>query len=259
MADEATTAVRGRVLTFTADPALAGADASHRYIGDALVVMRGGLIEAVGEAAALLRTLPPGTQVDHYPDGLIMPGFVDAHIHYSQTRVIGSHGAQLLEWLQRYTFPEEERLREADAAAAAAGFFLDELLRCGTTTAAVYCTVHPESVEAFFAESERRGTRMIAGKVMMDRNAPPGVLDTAEREPRGERGAAAPLARARAAALRRDAALRAHLDGRPARSGRSAGPRLPDRVRADAPRREPCRDCGDQGAVPLGAELYGRV
>ena len=181
MADEAATAVRGRVLTFTADPALAGADASHRYLRDGLVVMQGGMIRAVGEAAALLRTLPPGTTVDHHPDGLVMPGFVDAHIHYPQTRVIGSYGAQLLEWLQRYTFPAEERLRDPDVAAATARFFLDELLRCGTTTASVYCTVHPASVEAFFMESERRGTRMIAGKVMMDRNAPPGLLDTAAR------------------------------------------------------------------------------
>ena len=174
MADEAITAVRGRVLTFAADR-------SHRYVHDGLVVMQGGLIRAVGDAATLLRTLPPGTAVDHHPDGLVMPGFVDAHIHYPQTRVIGSYGAQLLEWLQRYTFPQEERLRDPDVAAATARFFLDELLRCGTTTASVYCTVHPASVEAFFAESERRGTRMIAGKVMMDRNAPPGLLDTAER------------------------------------------------------------------------------
>jgi len=181
MADEAvaTTAVRGRVLTFTGDPALAGADRSYRYIPDGLVVMQGGLIRAVGDAAALLRTLPPGSTVDHHPAGLVMAGFIDTHIHYPQTRVIGSYGAQLLEWLQRYTFPEEERLHDPDRAAGTARFFLDELLRNGTTTAAVYCTVHPASVEAFFAESERRGTRMIAGKVLMDRNAPPDLLDTA--------------------------------------------------------------------------------
>lgn len=181
MADEAViTAVRGRVLTFAADPALAGADQSYRYIPDGLVAMQNGLVQDIGDAAVLLRTLPPGTVVDHHPGCLVMPGFIDAHIHYPQTRVIGSYGAQLLVWLQRYTFPEEERLHDPDHAAATARFFLDELLRNGTTTAAVYCTVHPASVEAFFAESERRGTRMVAGKVMMDRNAPPGLLDTAE-------------------------------------------------------------------------------
>ena len=177
---KAVTAVRGRVLTFTADPALAGSEPSHLYLGDGLVVLRNGAIEAVGEAAGLLPNLPAGTEVDHYPENLVMPGFIDTHIHYPQTRVIGSYGAQLLEWLQTYTFPAEERLRDPDRATPTARFFLDELLRNGTTTAAVYCTVHPESVDAFFAESERRGTRMIAGKVMMDRNAPPGLLDTAE-------------------------------------------------------------------------------
>lgn len=180
MLDDTAGAIRGRVLTFTADPALAGSTPPYRYLGDGLVVVQGGLVRAVGEAAELLPTLPIGIKVDHYPDCLIMPGFIDAHIHYPQTRVIGSYGAQLLEWLQTYTFPVEERLRDSAYAAETARFFLDELLRNGTTTAAVYCTVHAESVEAFFAESERRGTRMIAGKMMMDRNAPPGLLDTAE-------------------------------------------------------------------------------
>ena len=176
------TAVRGRVLTFMAEPAtLAAADQAYRYIPDGLVVMRDGLIRAVGDAAPLLAGLPPGTAVDHYPSCLVMPGFIDTHVHYPQARVIGSYGAQLLDWLQRYTFPEELRLHDPVYAAATARFFLDELLRNGTTTAAVYCTTHPASVEAFFTESARRGARMIAGKVMMDRNAPPGLLDTAER------------------------------------------------------------------------------
>ncbi len=176
----ATTAVRGRVLTFTRDPASAGAAPAHRYVEDGLVIMRGGTIEAVGEARHLMPTLPDGAAVDHHPRHLVMPGFIDTHIHYPQTRVIGSYGAQLLDWLQTYTFPAEERLRDEGHAATTARFFLDELLRNGTTTAAVYCTVHPSSVDAFFVESERRGTRMIAGKVMMDRNAPPGLVDTAE-------------------------------------------------------------------------------
>ena len=173
MLDREITAVRGRVMTFREDR-------SASLIPDGMVVMRGGLIEAVGSASAVLPDLPPGAQIDCYPNHLVMPGFIDAHIHYPQTRVVGSYGTQLLEWLQRYTFPEEERLRDPEIAAGMARFFLDELLRCGTTTACVYCTSHPASVDAFFAESERRGTRMIAGKMMMDRNAPPGLLDTAE-------------------------------------------------------------------------------
>ena len=125
--------------------------------------------------------MPPGTTVDHYPDCLILPGLIDTHIHYPQTRVIASYGTQLLEWLHRYTFVEEQKFADPAYAAGVARFFLDEILRNGTTTAAVYCTTHPASVEAFFAESERRRTRMIAGKMMMDRNAPAALTDTAER------------------------------------------------------------------------------
>jgi guanine deaminase len=118
--------------------------------------------------------------VDHYPDALILPGFIDAHIHYPQTQVIASYGAQLMDWLERYAFAEELRFADPDHAAAVAGFFLDELARNGTTTAAVYGTVHAQAAEAFFAESHRRNTRMIAGKVMMDRGAPAALTDTAE-------------------------------------------------------------------------------
>jgi guanine deaminase len=94
--------------------------------------------------------------------------------------VIASYGAQLLEWLDKYTFVEEQKFADPDHAAAVARFFFDELLRNGTTTAAVYCTVHPQSVEALFTESDRLNALMIAGKVMMDRNAPDGLTDDAE-------------------------------------------------------------------------------
>ena len=173
-------AIRGRVLTFLDDPASVGVEAAYRYVEDGLVVICDGVISAVGDAATLLPALPSGTPVDDHSGKLMMPGLIDAHLHYPQTQVIASYGAQLLEWLQTYTFPTEERLRDPAVAAHNARFFFDELLRNGTTTAAVYCSVHPESVEAFFAESERRNTRMIAGKVMMDRNAPPGLQDNAE-------------------------------------------------------------------------------
>lgn len=181
MENDSRRAIRGRLLTFTDDPAVVGAEAGHRHLPDGLVVVAGGVIEAVGEARELLATLPSGTPVDHYPGALVLPGLIDTHIHYPQTQVIGSYGAQLLEWLQKYTFVEEQRFSDPAHAAAVAEFFLGELLRNGTTTAAVYCTVHPESAEAFFAASHRRNTRMVAGKVMMDRAAPPGLLDTAER------------------------------------------------------------------------------
>lgn len=173
-------ALRGRILSFHADPRLAGDDGSHRYIEDGIVHVVDGRIVAVGAARAVLKMIGPDVPIDDHGGRLILPGFVDTHIHYPQTRVIASYGTQLLEWLQKYTFVEEQKLRQQGHAEYVARFFFDELLRQGTTTAMVFCSVHPESVEAFFSESERRGTRMIAGKVMMDRNAPEALRDTAE-------------------------------------------------------------------------------
>ena len=171
--------VRGRVLSFRDEPRLAGASALD-LIEDGAVLVEGGRIAAVGDAASI-RARAPGAELDDHSGKLIAPGFIDTHIHYPQTRVIGSYGAQLLEWLQKYTFVEEQKLRERDHADAVARFFLDELFRQGTTTAMVYCTVHPGSVDAFFEEALKRDARMIAGKVMMDRNAPPGLADDPQR------------------------------------------------------------------------------
>lgn len=171
-------AIRGRLLTFTDDPATAGTGA-HRYIEDGLILIDAeGKITDVGEASALLAKLPDGVPVDHHPDKLILPGFIDTHVHYSQTQVIASYGAQLLDWLQTYTFVEEQKFSDPAHAKRVAGFFLDELARNGTTTASVYCTVHPASVDAFFEEAQARNMLMLAGKVLMDRGAPPGLLDT---------------------------------------------------------------------------------
>jgi guanine deaminase len=172
--------LRGRLLWFEDDPRLAGAKAL-RFIEKGALYVADGVIRAVGEAAEVAGKAPADVKVDDHLDKLILPGFIDTHIHYPQTRVIASYGAQLLEWLQKYTFVEEQKLRDPSHAAKIAAFFLDELARQGTTTAMVYCTVHPESVDAFFAESERRNVRMIAGKVMMDRNAPEGLRDTPQR------------------------------------------------------------------------------
>ena len=172
--------IRGRILTFKDDPAAAGA-AAHAYIEDGAVLMRDGRIEAAGEARDVLARAPKDAAVDDHSGCLVMAGFIDAHIHYPQTRVIGSYGARLLDWLHNYTFLEEKKFADPAHCAEVAEFFLAELFRCGTTTALVYCTVHPESVEAFFAAAERRGARMIAGKTMMDRDAPEKLRDTAQR------------------------------------------------------------------------------
>lgn len=143
--------------------------------------MQGGRITAFGAYELTKGALPPGVVPVEYPNGLILPGLVDTHVHYPQIQMVGAFGAQLLGWLERYTFPAEVSFADRRHAEDTARLFLREVLACGTTTAAVYCTVHPHSVDAFFAESERFNTRMIAGKVLMDRNAPSALLDTAER------------------------------------------------------------------------------
>ncbi|WP_279482046.1 guanine deaminase [Aureimonas sp. SK2] len=176
-----TLAIRARVLTYHAHPLLAGVDVSHRYIADGLVVVRDGVVEAVGEAGELLPRLDPSMPVaDHRPH-LLMPGFIDPHLHMPQTQVIGSYGTELMEWLSKYTFPEESRYGDPAVSDAAARFLMAELLRNGTTTAVAFCTSHPQSAESFFTESQRLGLRMVGGKVMMDRNAPPALLDTPQR------------------------------------------------------------------------------
>jgi len=171
-------AFRGTLVDFTDDPrAAAGA---LRHIEDGLLVVNDGRVESIGPAAAGLAALPAGTPVADHSGSLILPGFIDAHVHYAQTDVIASHGKQLLDWLTDYTFPAEGRFADAAHAAMVAEFFLDEILKNGTTTAAVFPTVHPQSVDAFFSAAQKRGLRMIAGKVMMDVNAPDPVRDEAE-------------------------------------------------------------------------------
>jgi len=171
-------AYRAGLLHFHADPAFA--EHAHAWHADGLLIVAAGKVVAAGDYAQLAPTLPAGTEVVDYRGKIITPGFIDAHIHYPQTDMIASPAPGLLPWLEQYTFPTERAFEDPAHAAAVAEFFLDELLRCGTTTALVYCTVHPQSVDAFFTASEARGLRMIAGKVLMDRNCPDFLCDTAE-------------------------------------------------------------------------------
>ncbi|HWL05224.1 MAG TPA: guanine deaminase [Xanthobacteraceae bacterium] len=170
--------LRAAALTFDRDPFLSDPAASFTYWADAAITLENGLIRSVAPFAAA--AIPQTAQVASYPDSLVLPGFIDAHVHYPQTQMIAAFGEHLLAWLDRYTFVAEQQFADRTHAEEIAGVFLRELLRNGTTTAAVYCTVHPQSVEAFFAESARFNTRMIAGKVMMDRNAPAALCDTVE-------------------------------------------------------------------------------
>jgi guanine deaminase len=170
--------LRGRILRFLAEPAGIDDEASYAYEEDGAILIRDGLIAAVGPAAEVTAQAGPGAAVTDHRPHLIMPGFIDTHIHMPQAQVIASWGAQLLDWLNTYTFPEESKFADPAHAARIAGRFLDELIRYGTTTAVAYCSSHPASVDAYFAAAEARGLRMIGGKVMMDRNAPDAVLDT---------------------------------------------------------------------------------
>ncbi len=171
--------IRGRILSFADDPATAGPSA-RRYIEDGAIRVAGGRVAEVGEARDLLARAPADAVVDDHRGALVMPGLIDVHIHYPQTQVIASYGAQLLDWLHNYTFVEEQRFADPAHCARVADFFLAELFRNGTTTALVYGAVYPQSADVFFAAAEQAGARMIAGKVMLDRNAPKALLDTAQ-------------------------------------------------------------------------------
>ena len=138
------------------------------------------IVQAMGNYQALAARYPD-LVVEHLPGRMIAPGFVDMHIHYPQLDVIGSPADGLLPWLENYTFPHEERFAAAEYNAEAAPFFVAELLRHGVTTALAFATSHPESVDALFGEAQQRGLRMIAGKVLMDQNAPDGVRDQTEK------------------------------------------------------------------------------
>ncbi|MBS4150790.1 guanine deaminase [Stutzerimonas balearica] len=173
-------AYRAALLHCLADPREVGIERSHEYFEDGLLVVADGKVAQIGHAAELLPTLAAGTEVVEYPNALITPGFVDTHIHYPQTGMIASYGEQLLDWLDTYTFPTERAFADKAHAGEVAEVFLNELLRNGTTTALVFGSVHKESVDAFFEACEKRNLRMIAGKVLMDRNAPDYLTDTAE-------------------------------------------------------------------------------
>ncbi|GFE68082.1 guanine deaminase [Chroococcus sp. FPU101] len=172
-------AYRAAFLDFIADPFYTTESESIRYFPDGLLVIKDGKVEAFGDYEAL-KDEYINTPITAYPGMLITPGFIDMHVHFPQIEMIASYGEQLLEWLNKYTFPTEGKFNDQNYAQQMAGFFLDELLKNGTTTAVVLATVFPQSVDAFFEESSKRNLRMVAGKVLMDRNAPDYLKDTAK-------------------------------------------------------------------------------
>lgn len=172
-------AYRAAILHSLADPTVVGIEQSYQYFEDGILLIENGKVAQVGAAAELLPKLT-GVEVQHYRDALITPGFIDTHIHFPQTGMIASYGEQLLDWLNTYTFPTEKQFEDKAHASDVAAIFLKELLRNGTTTALVFGSVHPQSVDAFFEQADKLNLRMIAGKVLMDRNAPDYLTDTAE-------------------------------------------------------------------------------
>ena len=169
------TILTGRVLAFDRSPF--DGEAETAATCHEAVCLRDGQIEAVGSRMSLVAFAPDADIVD-YGEKLILPGFVDAHTHYPQTAIIASWGKRLIDWLNSYTFPEEMRFGDPDYASTIARRYFDLILAHGTTTVCSYCTIHPESVDAFFAEAQRRDLRVAAGKTCMDRNAPEGLRDT---------------------------------------------------------------------------------
>ena len=169
--------VLGAVLTYRDDPAVAGQKHAVRFWRrGAVVVAADGRIAWRGHASRLPERFR-GLPTDDHGEALVLPGFIDAHVHFPQYRMLATPGKDLLDWLNRFTFPEERRYASEAHARAAAEVFLDRLVQHGTTAAVVFSTVHRNATETLFAAAERRGQAIVSGKTLMDRNAPEALRD----------------------------------------------------------------------------------
>ncbi|MDT2020848.1 guanine deaminase [Methylocella sp. CPCC 101449] len=173
-----TSALRGAFLSYTGNPFKDVAENTYRYESDGLIVIADGKITYAGAYEA--NRVPAGVTLEHHRDGLIIPGFIDAHVHYPQMPMVGAYGKKLLEWLDKYVFVTEQRYRDKTFARQVAKVFLREQIKAGVTTPITYATVHPEAVDAYFEEAELLGLRTGTGKVLMNRNAPEGLRDTTQ-------------------------------------------------------------------------------
>ncbi|MEM1302764.1 MAG: guanine deaminase [Pseudomonadota bacterium] len=170
----------GQTLLFTGNPFASPWQDCVSIESEGGVLLQGGKIADVGKGQSLAAKYPDALVTDYGSD-LICPGFVDAHAHYPQTAITASWGKRLIEWLNSYTFPEEMRLSDPDYAHEIAGRYFELVTAAGTTTTCSYCTSDPVSVEAYFSAARARGMRVFGGKTCMDRNAPEGLQDTAQR------------------------------------------------------------------------------
>ena len=173
-------ALRASILHCLADPGDESRTSAYEYFDDGLLLVDDGHIVAAGDAAHLLGDLTADAELVDYAGKLIVPGFIDCHVHFPQLDIIGSYGAQLLDWLNQYAFPAEAKFADLEYAREVAGVFIDELLANGTTTALVFGTVHAHSADAIFEAAETKGMRLVAGKVLMDSNCPAELRDDAE-------------------------------------------------------------------------------
>lgn len=172
-------AFRSSILHCLSDPGEVANSSAIEYVEDGLLIVEDGNVVEMGHADALLNELSGDTRVTEYPDALIVPGFIDCHVHFPQLDIIASYGEQLLDWLNRYAYPAEARFADPDYAREVADVFVDEMLANGTTTALVFGTVHPHSADAIFEAAAARDLRLIAGKVLMDCNCPVELRDDA--------------------------------------------------------------------------------
>ena len=173
-------AYRASLLHCIADPGEGADPSALEYFEDGLLIVENGVVAEAGDAATLMPQLSDDVAVTDFSGKIIVPGFIDCHVHFPQLDIIASYGEQLLDWLNRYAYPAEARFADEAYAREIANVFLDELLRNGTTTALVFGTVHAHSADAILEAAESRGMRLIAGKVLMDINCPEALQDTAE-------------------------------------------------------------------------------
>ncbi len=164
-------ALKGRIFYLIDDPYFVGDENAYRYLENGAIIIEDGKIKEVGDADKILKSFD-GEIETYGKDEIILPGFIDSHLHFPQTQMIASYGKQLLDWLNNYTFVAEQQFASKAHADKIAKVFYQQLIKNGVTTAMAYCSVHPQSVDAYFEEASRYGMRMIGGKVMMSRNAP---------------------------------------------------------------------------------------
>ncbi len=171
------TLLLGQTLSFTGDPFLGSPAEAARHDPHGAVLIANGRIADLGSADHLRKT-HPAAAVRDYGTAIVTAGFIDAHVHYPQTAIIGSWGARLIDWLQRYTFPEESKFDSEAYARSIARQFVRTILSNGTTSFSTFCTSHPASADAIMTECQTQNLRVAGGLTCMDRNVPTALQDT---------------------------------------------------------------------------------